>query len=39
MKTRKLGNIDLVVSSNGLDLMGMSGSYGQTDDEQTMKTI
>jgi aryl-alcohol dehydrogenase-like predicted oxidoreductase len=36
MKTRKLGNSDLVVSSIGLGLMGMSGSYGQTDDEQSI---
>ncbi|NRD77839.1 aldo/keto reductase [Bacillus sp. BRMEA1] len=39
MKTRKFGNSDLVVSSIGLGLMGMSGSYGQTDDEQSIKTI
>ncbi|UUZ91907.1 aldo/keto reductase [Paenibacillus sp. P25] len=39
MRTRKLGNSDLVVSSIGLGLMGMSGSYGQTDDEQSIKTI
>ncbi|GIO33476.1 MULTISPECIES: aldo/keto reductase [Paenibacillus] len=39
MKTRKLGNSDLVVSSIGLGLMGMSGGYGQTDDEQSVKTI
>jgi aryl-alcohol dehydrogenase-like predicted oxidoreductase len=39
MKTIKLGNSDLVVSSIGLGLMGMSGSYGQTDDEQSTKTI
>ncbi|MCH5584428.1 aldo/keto reductase [Shimazuella sp. AN120528] len=39
MKTRKLGNSDLVVSSVGLGLMGMSGGYGQADDEQSIKTI
>ncbi|XEC96057.1 aldo/keto reductase [Paenibacillus tarimensis] len=40
MKTRKLGNSDLVVSSIGLGLMGMSpGVYGETDDEQSTKTI
>ncbi|MBD3917313.1 aldo/keto reductase [Paenibacillus sp. PR3] len=39
MKTRTMGNSDLVVSSIGLGLMGMSGSYGQTDDEQSITTI
>ncbi|MGG4146547.1 aldo/keto reductase [Paenibacillus algorifonticola] len=40
MKTRKLGNSDLVVSSIGLGLMGMSpGIYGATDDEHSIRTI
>lgn len=40
MKTRKLGNSDLVVSSIGLGLMGMSpGTYGETNDAQSIKTI
>lgn len=40
MKTRKLGNSDLVVSSIGLGIMGMSpGMYGETNDEQSIKTI
>lgn len=39
MKTRKLGNSDNTVSSLGLGLMGMSGVYGQSDDEQSIQTI
>lgn len=39
MKTRKLGNSDVTVSSIGLGLMGMSGVYGQSNDEQSIKTI
>lgn len=40
MKTRKLGNSDLDVSSIGLGIMGMSpGMYGETNDEQSIQTI
>jgi aryl-alcohol dehydrogenase-like predicted oxidoreductase len=40
MKTRKLGNSDLIVSSIGLGLMGMSpGLYGETNDEHSISTI
>jgi len=39
MKTRKLGNSGLTVSSMGLGLMGMSGVYGQSNDEQSIQTI
>ena len=35
-----LGNSDIVVSSIGLGVMGMSpGKYGETNDEESMKTI
>jgi aryl-alcohol dehydrogenase-like predicted oxidoreductase len=39
MKTRTLGNSDITVSSIGLGLMGMSGVYGQSNDEQSIQTI
>ncbi|MFC5701148.1 aldo/keto reductase [Cohnella faecalis] len=39
MQTRKLGNSDITVSSIGLGLMGMSGVYGQSNDEQSIQTI
>ncbi|ASR46669.1 aldo/keto reductase [Paenibacillus kribbensis] len=40
MRTRSLGNSDLVVSSLGLGLMGMSpGIYGQTNDDESIRTI
>ncbi|MBB3112441.1 aryl-alcohol dehydrogenase-like predicted oxidoreductase [Paenibacillus phyllosphaerae] len=40
MKTRTLGLSDLAVSAIGLGIMGMSpGIYGETDDEQSIKTI
>lgn len=39
MKTTKLGNSDIAVSSIGLGLMGMSGIYGQSNDEQSIQTI
>lgn len=40
MKTRNLGNSDLVVSSLGLGLMGMSpGIYGETNDDESIRTI
>lgn len=40
MKTRKLGNTGLDVSSIGLGMMGMSpGVYGTIDDEESIKTI
>lgn len=40
MKTRILGNSDLVVSSLGLGLMGMSpGIYGNTNDDESIRTI
>ncbi|QQZ61182.1 aldo/keto reductase [Paenibacillus sonchi] len=39
MKTRKLGNSEITVSSIGLGLMGMSGLYGHSNDEQSIQTI
>ncbi|MCM3785550.1 aldo/keto reductase [Neobacillus mesonae] len=40
MRQRRLGNSDLVVSSMGLGIMGMSpGMYGETNDEESIKTI
>ncbi|ACT00427.1 aldo/keto reductase [Paenibacillus sp. JDR-2] len=40
MKTQKLGNSELVVSSIGLGMMGMSpGIYGTIDDEESIKTV
>jgi len=40
MKQRVLGNSDIVVSSIGLGIMGMSpGMYGETNDEESIKTI
>jgi len=40
MKTRRLGNSDLEVSSIGLGLMGMSpGIFGTVNDEESIKTI
>lgn len=40
MMPRTLGNSDLIVSSIGLGIMGMSpGMYGETDDEQSIQTI
>lgn len=40
MKTQKLGHSDLVVSSIGLGMMGMSpGIYGTINDEESIKTI
>ncbi|WP_340401097.1 aldo/keto reductase [Paenibacillus sp. FSL H8-0079] len=40
MKQRLLGNSDIVVSSIGLGVMGMSpGMYGETNDEESMKSI
>lgn len=40
MKQRALGNSDVVVSSIGLGIMGMSpGMYGETNDEESIKTI
>lgn len=40
MITRKLGNSELIVSSIGLGLMGMSpGLYGETSDEHSIDTI
>jgi aryl-alcohol dehydrogenase-like predicted oxidoreductase len=39
MKTRKLGNTGLVVSTVGLGCMGMSEFYGPSDDVESMATI
>ncbi len=39
MKTRKLGNSNIEVSSIGLGLMGMSGTYGVTNDQESIRTI
>ncbi|KUP23509.1 aldo/keto reductase [Paenibacillus sp. DMB5] len=40
MKTQKLGNSELVISSMGLGMMGMSpGIYGTVDDEESVKTV
>ncbi|MFT9367911.1 aldo/keto reductase [Paenibacillus polymyxa] len=40
MKTQKLGRSDIIVSSIGLGMMGMSpGIYGAIDDEESIKTI
>ncbi|WP_342562239.1 aldo/keto reductase [Paenibacillus sp. FSL R7-0345] len=40
MKTQKLGNSELVISSMGLGMMGMSpGIYGTVDDEESIKTV
>lgn len=40
MRTQKLGNSDLFVSSIGLGMMGMSpGTYGTINDEESIKTV
>ena len=39
MKKRKIGNSDLQVFPIGLGTMGMSEFYGETNDEQSIKTI
>src|SRR5262245_5330445 len=39
MQTRTLGNSDLQVSAIGLGLMSMSGTYGKSDDEQSIDVI
>ncbi|NQX62525.1 aldo/keto reductase [Paenibacillus qinlingensis] len=40
MKQRVLGNSDIILSSIGLGIMGMSpGMYGETNDEQSIQTI
>ena len=39
MKTRKLGNTGLVVSTVGLGCMGMSEFYGPSDEAESMATI
>ena len=39
MKTRILGNSDLVVSEIGLGCMAMSEFYGKSDDHQSKKVI
>jgi aryl-alcohol dehydrogenase-like predicted oxidoreductase len=39
MEYRKLGNSDLTVSAIGLGCMSMSGTYGKSDDEQSIAVI
>jgi len=39
MQKRKLGKLKLEVSALGLGCMGMSMGYGQSDDQQSIKTI
>lgn len=39
MQTRKLGNSGLEVSALGLGCMSMSGTYGDADDEQSIRVI
>jgi len=39
MQARKLGNSDLTVSAIGLGCMSMSGTYGQSDDEQSIAVV
>jgi len=39
MEYRKLGNSDLTVSAVGLGCMGMSGTYGKSDDEQSINVV
>ena len=39
MHTRTLGNSDLQTSAIGLGLMSMSGTYGKSDDEQSIRVI
>jgi aryl-alcohol dehydrogenase-like predicted oxidoreductase len=39
MRARKLGNSDLTVSAIGLGCMSMSGTYGKSDDEQSIAVV
>jgi aryl-alcohol dehydrogenase-like predicted oxidoreductase len=39
MYVRKLGNSDLTVSAIGLGCMSMSGTYGKSDDEQSIAVV
>ena len=39
MHFRKLGNSDLAVSAIGLGCMSMSGTYGKSDDEQSIAVV
>jgi aryl-alcohol dehydrogenase-like predicted oxidoreductase len=39
MEYRRLGNSSLVVSAEGLGCMGMSQSYGETDDKESVATL
>jgi aryl-alcohol dehydrogenase-like predicted oxidoreductase len=39
MHVRKLGNSDLAVSAIGLGCMSMSGTYGKSDDEQSIAVV
>jgi aryl-alcohol dehydrogenase-like predicted oxidoreductase len=39
MKMKKLGNSDLLISEIGLGCMGMSGTYGEANDDESLKVI
>lgn len=39
MQKKKLGNSDLLISQIGLGCMGLSGTYGQANDEESLKLL